>query len=159
LSYCEQASCQVCDYFVGADQDLLESSDEKHMFQLVLAWCRENIDLKKPRLEDLTEQVHLHCSLLSVLALSLTIIKRAELNFHNILTFYCKGNLFPLIFLYKIIALMLYFCLQVNVLNLNTDNSLTDFKDLSDEVVKDQDGIVQDYKKSKKKVKVVTYQV
>lgn len=45
------------------------------------------------------------------------------------------------------------FVLQVNVLNLNTDNSLTDFKDVSDEVVKDQDGIVQDYKKSMKKVK------
>lgn len=47
----------------------------------------------------------------------------------------------------------MYIFLQVNVLNLNTDNSLTDFKDLSDEVVKDQDGIVQDYKKSKKKVR------
>lgn len=45
------------------------------------------------------------------------------------------------------------FVLQINVLNLNTDNSLTDFKDVSDEVVKDQDGIVQDYKKSMKKVK------
>lgn len=47
--------------------------------------------------------------------------------------------------------------LQVNVLNLNTDNSLTDFKDVSDEVVKDQDGIVQDYKKSMKKVREVTF--
>lgn len=47
--------------------------------------------------------------------------------------------------------------LQVNVLNLNTDNSLTDFKDVSDEVVKDQDGIVQDYKKSMKKVGEVTF--
>ncbi|XP_062616213.1 influenza virus NS1A-binding protein homolog A-like [Saccostrea cucullata] len=80
----------------GADQDLLESSNDKHMFELVLAWARENIDPKKPRIEDLTE--------------------------------------------------------QVNVLNLNTDNSLTDFKDVSDDVVKDQDGIVQDYKKSKKKM-------
>lgn len=49
------------------------------------------------------------------------------------------------------------FVLQINVLNLNTDNSLTDFKDVSDEVVKDQDGIVQDYKKSMKKVKEVTF--
>lgn len=47
--------------------------------------------------------------------------------------------------------------LQVNVLNLNTDNSLTDFKDVSDEVVKDQDGIVQDYKKSMKKVREVIF--
>lgn len=47
--------------------------------------------------------------------------------------------------------------LQVNVLNLNTDNSLTDFKDVSDEVVKDQYGIVQDYKKSMKKVGEVTF--
>lgn len=82
----------------GADQDLLESSNEKHMFELVLAWARENVDPNKPRIEDLTE--------------------------------------------------------QVNVLNLNTDNSLTDFKDVSDEVVKDQDGIVQDYKKSMKKMNI-----
>ena len=45
--------------FVGADQDLLESSDDKHMFKLVLAWARENVDPKKPRIEDLTEQVDL----------------------------------------------------------------------------------------------------
>lgn len=27
------------------------------MFELVLAWARENVDPKKPRIEDLTEQV------------------------------------------------------------------------------------------------------
>lgn len=41
------------------DQDLLESSNEKHMFELVLAWARENVDPNKPRIEDLTEQVNL----------------------------------------------------------------------------------------------------
>lgn len=47
------------DCLLGADQDLLESSNEKHMFELVLAWARENVDPNKPRIEDLTEQVNL----------------------------------------------------------------------------------------------------
>lgn len=29
------------------------------MFELVLAWARENVDPNKPRIEDLTEQVNL----------------------------------------------------------------------------------------------------
>lgn len=43
---------------VGADEDLIESSNDKHMFQLVLSWARQNINPEKPRLEELTEQVN-----------------------------------------------------------------------------------------------------
>ncbi|KAK3087619.1 hypothetical protein FSP39_008509 [Pinctada imbricata] len=81
---------------VGADTDLIESSNDKHMFELVLNWAKGILDPDKPRLDDLTQ--------------------------------------------------------QTNVLNLNTDSSLTDFAHISDEKVKEEDGIVQDYKKTKKKL-------
>ena len=36
------------------------------MFELVLAWAKENVDPKKPRIEDLTEQVDLEASLFNL---------------------------------------------------------------------------------------------
>ncbi|XP_021340922.1 influenza virus NS1A-binding protein homolog A-like isoform X2 [Mizuhopecten yessoensis] len=46
---------------IGADPELVESSDDRHMFSLVLSWAKENIDQEKPRLEYLTEQTNILC--------------------------------------------------------------------------------------------------
>jgi hypothetical protein len=44
---------------LGADDDLIEPSNNRHMIELVLSWAKSNLDTEKPRLDDLTEQVYL----------------------------------------------------------------------------------------------------
>lgn len=80
---------------IGADDDLIEPSNNRHMIELVLSWAKSNLDTEKPRLDDLTE--------------------------------------------------------QVNILYLNPDNTLTDFKDINDERTKEEE-IVKDYKCKKRQI-------
>lgn len=80
---------------IGAAEDLIDPSNNRHMIALVLSWAKDNLDEEKPRLDDLTE--------------------------------------------------------QVNILYLNKDNTLTDFKDINDERTKDEE-IAIDYKCKKRQV-------
>ncbi|XP_060071166.1 influenza virus NS1A-binding protein homolog A-like [Ylistrum balloti] len=83
---------------IGADPELVESSDDRHMFNLVLSWAKENIDQEHPHLEYLTE--------------------------------------------------------QTNILYLNSDNTLTDTKDISDDRRKDD--LVRVYTQKTKNRKNIT---
>ncbi|XP_033732441.1 influenza virus NS1A-binding protein homolog isoform X1 [Pecten maximus] len=89
---------RVAVVIIGADSELVESSDDRHMFNLVLSWAKENVDQENPRLEYLTE--------------------------------------------------------QTNILYLNSDNTLTDTKNISDDRRKDD--LVRDYTQKTKNRKNLT---
>lgn len=114
----------------GLDEHISNEAMERRLFSLVLDWAKNNLNDLKPKMDRLLEKVISTFTIL--LSKSFSSVKK------------------QIIYLKKYVT---HF--QVNVLYLESDNTLRDCAEVEDTVLSSDDDMVQDYKKAHRRVRVV----